>query len=153
MDFQTWAGMTSLKSQLADAVADLPSYRDFAGKVIYDLPDMPIVAADEPAPIRLLPEYDNMLIAHQSRQRVLPERHRKRVFLTAGRVASIALVDGFAAAVWKSKADKSGAVLTVSLFERQPDAIMSAIEDEASRLIRFIHDDASDFRIAFDLAA
>ena len=151
MDFQTWAGMTSLKTQLADAVADLPIYRDERGKTIYDLRDMALVPADAPAPIRFLPEYDNILIAHQSRARVLPDAHRKKVFLSAGRVANTALVDGFAAATWKATREKSTATLHISLFEEQPKAVKAELEEEGQKLIRFIEDDADAFRVDFTI--
>ena len=150
MDFQTWAGMTSLKAKLAATVADLPEYRDHNGKAIYDLPGKPLVAADAPAPIRYLPEYDNILIAHQSRARILPDEHRKKVFLTAGRVASAVLVDGFVAGVWKTTRDKTSTSLHVRLFEAQPKAKMAALEEEGDKLLRFIEDDADQFRVEFE---
>ena len=98
MDFQTWTGMTRLKSRLKETLSTLAAYRAQDGRVLVDLPDQPILDGDAPAPIRFLPEYDNILIAHKDRNRILPDAWRKRVFVSAGRVLGTVLVDGFVAA-------------------------------------------------------
>ena len=151
MDFQTWTGMTSLKSQLAPSLKELFSYRDEDGKELYDLPNLPHAPAGTPAPIRFLPEYDNILIAHKDRRRVLPEAQRKKVFVSAGRVLGSVLIDGFVGAIWKARREKTKAILLVSLFEKQTDEILGGIEAEGSTLLRFIEDDAKDFRVEFDI--
>ena len=89
MDFQTWTGMTGLKSQLNDTLSSLVAFRAENGPLLYDLPETPLVAADSPAPVRFLPEYDNILIGHKDRRRILPEAHRKKVFVSAGRVLGL----------------------------------------------------------------
>ncbi len=151
MDFQTWTGMTSLKTRLAPALKDLVTYQDESGKMLNDLPDLPIAAADAPAPVRFLPEYDNILIAHKDRGRILPEAQRKKVFVSAGRVLGSVLIDGFVGAIWKSRRDKTAARLLVSLFAPQPDDILGEIEAEGLALLRFIEDDAEDFSLAFEM--
>lgn len=149
MDFQTWTGMTGLKSLLAASLAELVDYRDDAGKVCFDLPDLSIEAADAPAPIRFLPEYDNILIAHKDRRRILPEAHRKKVFVSAGRVLGSVIIDGFVGAIWRVKRDKARASLRVSLFEAQAAETRAAVESEGLALLRFIADDAAEFCVEF----
>ncbi|MCY3780721.1 MAG: winged helix DNA-binding domain-containing protein [Chloroflexi bacterium] len=151
MDFQTWTGMTSLKAQLAPVLKDLVTYRDADGKTLYDLPDLPIIAEERPAPIRFLPEYDNILIAHKDRRRILPEAHRKKVFVSAGRVLGSVLINGYTGAIWKVQRDKSKARLQVSLFEAVSDDLLSAIASEGMTLLRFIEDDAPDYDVDFDM--
>ena len=147
MDFQTWTGMTSLKSQLAAALEKLVEYRDEAGKVCYDLPELTIENADAPASIRFLPEYDNILIAHKDRARILPEEHRKKVFVSAGRVLGSVVIDGFVGAIWRVRREKACATLEVSLFESPADEALAAIESEGLALLRFIADDAEDYAV------
>lgn len=151
MDFQTWTGMTSLKSQLAATLTELVEYRDEAGKACFDLPELRIENADAPAPIRFLPEYDNILIAHKDRGRILPEAHRKKVFVSAGRVLGSVTIDGFVGAIWRVRRDKARATLLVSLFEAQTDGVKAAIESEGLALLRFIAEDAEDFKLEFAL--
>ena len=152
MDFQTWSGMTSLKSALKATLETLVGYRDEKGRDLYDLPGEPIVDGDTPAPIRFLPEYDNILIAHRDRTRILPERRRKKVFVSAGRVLGSVIIDGFVGAIWKVERDKKQATLRVTLFDKQTDEVLDAIETEGLELIRFIEDDADSLNVEFSLA-
>ena len=148
MDFQTWAGMTGLKAQLAPALKELALYQGEDGAALYDLPDAPIIDGERPAPIRFLPEYDNILIAHKDRRRILPEIHRKKVFVSAGRVLGTILIDGFVGATWKVRRDGQAAVMQVTLFERRSDELRAEIESEGIKLLRFIYDgQAEDLRV------
>lgn len=151
MDFQTWSGMTGLKSQLAAELRNLVRYRSESGEILYDLPGLPICEAEGVSPLRFLPEYDNILIAHKDRRRILPEAHRKKVLASAGRVLSTVLVDGFVAGIWKAQKTRLAANLRVSLFERQSTAVLEQIEDEGQRLIRFIEDEARDYRVDIEI--
>lgn len=149
MDFQTWTGMTSLKSQLKETLSTLVAYRDEGGRVLYDLPAQPLVADDKPAPIRFLPEYDNILIAHRDRTRILPEDQRKKVFVSAGRVLGTVIIDGFVAAIWKCERANKAATIRVTLFERQPTDALALIEAEGLALARFIAEDAERHLVEF----
>ena len=149
MDFQTWTGMTSLKSQLAATLKELAEYRDDAGKACFDLPDLSLADPNAPAPIRFLPEYDNILIAHRDRRRILPEEHRKKVFVSAGRVLGSVLINGFVGAIWRVQQDKARAILRVSLFEDASQVARDAIEAEGLALLRFIADEAEAYSVEF----
>lgn len=150
MDFQTWTGMTRLKPQLAPALADLVAYQCPSGRDIYDLPQASIAAPDSIAPLRFIPEYDNLLIAHRDRSRILPDEHRKKVFLSAGRVIGTVLIDGFVGATWNVKKDKNALTLHVKLFEAGPNDCLQAIQAEGNRLLRFFGDKASSHAVLID---
>ncbi|MCY3799471.1 MAG: winged helix DNA-binding domain-containing protein [Chloroflexi bacterium] len=152
MDFQTWTGMTRLRSQLKDTLDALVRYRDAAGRLLYDLPGLPIVEEERPAPIRFLPEYDNILIGHKHRGRILPEKHRRKVFVSAGRVLGSIIIDGFVGAIWKAERDKMRASLRVTLFQKQADDTLNAIETEGLELIGFIEEDADSHHVEFSTA-
>lgn len=149
MDFQTWTGMTRLKARLAPALRELLAYKSEDGRDLYDLPTATIAAPEAIAPIRFIPEYDNIMIAHRERARILPEAHRKKVFLSAGRVIGAVLIDGFAGATWQVKKDKQDLRLTVKLFEKQARSCRQAIGEEGERLLRF-HDDSANYAVAIE---
>ena len=151
MDFQTWTGITRLKSQLAPALTELVVYQSESGnRELYDLPAAPLAAPDAIAPVRFIPEYDNILIAHRDRARILPDAHRKKVFLSAGRVIGTVLIDGFVGATWRVKKDKQSLTLTVSLFAAQPKALARAIEAEGARLLQFYDGEASSHAVVIE---
>ena len=104
---------------------------------------------DLPAPIRFLPEYDNILIGHKDRRRILPEAQRKKVFVSAGRVLGSVIIDGFVAAIWKVERKKERATLRVTLFEEQTADVLEKIEAEGLALARFIEEDAFAHRLEF----
>ena len=152
MDFQTWTGMTRLKSALAPTLESLVTYRAEDGGELFDLPELRLVPADQPAPIRFLPEYDNILIAHKDRQRILPETQRKKVFVSAGRVLGSVLINGLVGAIWKVQLGKRLTTLQVALFESRDDDTLAAIETEGLALLRFIDDDSAEqYRVDFAL--
>ena len=76
-----------------------PSSSVFAtsdGRELFDLPTHRVPTPDTPAPPRFLPEYDNALVSHADRRRIIAPEHRERVF-TKGTL----LVDGFVRGTWK----------------------------------------------------
>lgn len=149
MDFQTWVGMTNMKRPLAPIVAELPSYENEAGKVLYDVPDGERPLADTPALVRYLPEYDNILIAHADRTRILPEEHYKKVFLSAARVRSTILVDGMVSGAWKIATKGKIATLTIEPFVPLRSEIRSHLEEEGQKLLTFVDDEAHEYQVEF----
>ncbi|MCU0481000.1 MAG: winged helix DNA-binding domain-containing protein [Anaerolineae bacterium] len=149
MDFQTWTGMTKLASEIESVKGQLRVFVDENGVELYDLPDMPLPDIDAPLPVKFVPEYDNILIGHADRTRILPEEHRKKVFLTAGRVLNTILVDGFVAGVWKIETTKRTATLQITPFITLTDAQREALISEGERLTRFVADTAEQIAITF----
>ena len=72
-DIQVWSGLTRLR-EVAERLP-LRTFRGEAGQALYDLPNAPRPAEDMPAPPRFLPEYDNLLLSHKDRTRVIPGNH------------------------------------------------------------------------------
>ena len=134
-DVAVWAGFTAIGKTLESMREELIEYRDDAGRVLYDIPKAPIV--DASAPLRFIAEYDNLILAHADRSRIVPEIYRKQVFLTAGRVLATVLVDGFVAGVWKVEKDKKLARLRVEMFIKATPKLKKEVNEEGSRLLDF----------------
>jgi Winged helix DNA-binding domain len=98
-DVQLWSGLTRLR----EVVTRLPLrvFRGEEGQTLYDLPDAPRPAADVLAAPRFLPAYDNLLLSHQDRTRVIP--HDRPVPLPPGNGANVGtfLVDGSWQGTWQ----------------------------------------------------
>lgn len=147
MDFQTWTGMVKLKDELEPLKSEMVIYRDENGIELLDLPNMPLSSPDFPAPVRFIPEYDNILIAHADRRRIIADEDRNKVFLSAGRVIGTILLDGFVGGTWRFKREKKSAVLTISPFAPLAVEDENAVRGEAEILIRFIEDNAVTYDI------
>ncbi|MDX6470300.1 MAG: hypothetical protein QOF75_2103 [Gaiellaceae bacterium] len=131
-DIAAWSGMRVVDFAPAlEALEPLRRFRDERGRELLDLPRAPLPAADVPAPVRLLPKWDNLLLSHADRTRVLPEEYRKLIVGKNGDVAQAFLVDGVVAGEWK--ADKRGKV-TLEPYAPLPRAARREAEDEAARL-------------------
>ncbi|MDZ4770920.1 MAG: winged helix DNA-binding domain-containing protein [Chloroflexota bacterium] len=144
MDFQTWTGMTRLKGVIESHQGEFRLYTDANGVALYDLPEMAIVEADTPAPIRFIPEYDNVLLSHSDRNRILADADYRKVFLSAARVLATVLVDGFVAAAWRVDRDKKRLILTIAPFAALTAEVTTQIEAEALKVLAFVADMKDD---------
>ena len=55
-------------------------FKSERGQALYDLPDAPRPDPDTPAPVRLVAPFDNILLSHAERTRIISDEHRKRLF-------------------------------------------------------------------------
>lgn len=137
-DLQTWAGLTRLRDAFERLRPRLVTFRDARGTELFDLPDAPRPDADTPAPPRFLPEFDNLLLAHADRSRVVPAALKGRAW--AGNQAyRTLLVDGFLAGVWR----QDGNVLTVEPFGVLTRRERDEVAGEAERMLRVMSGEGS----------
>jgi Winged helix DNA-binding domain len=99
-----------------------------------------------PAPVRFVPDYDN-LIATRADERFVARSDRPRVFLSALRIAATVLVDGFVAGAWRVERKKTTATLTVTPFAPLPPRVRKEITAEGEALARFVEPDAEGFEV------
>jgi len=130
-DMQAWSGVTGL----AEVVAAMPDLVPLDGDH-YDLPEMTYPDPDTPAPVRLLPEFDNLMVAYADRTRVLPAAHHKRICF-GGFVEPAVLVDGTVRGRWKLRFTRERATVTVEPFERLSTMDHEAVAAEANGLLAF----------------
>lgn len=149
-DVQAWSGLVKLKEAIDTFKSELRVYRDEQSKELLDLPSLALPPADTPAPPRFLPEYDNLLLAHADRTRVIADEHRPRVFLSAGRVRATFLLDGFVRGAWKIEKTRGAARLLIEPFAPLAADDRDRLSDEADRLVRFVEDRAATFEVRFD---
>jgi Winged helix DNA-binding domain len=145
-DVQAWSGLTRLGEVAERLRGELRSFRDEAGRELLDLADAPLADPDVPAPVRFLPEFDNLLLAHADRTRVLSDAHRGLVVQGLAAV----LVDGFVRAVWTITREGGTATLVVEALDgRLPAAERAAVTEEGTRLLAFAAADATRHDVRF----
>ncbi|WP_435879480.1 winged helix DNA-binding domain-containing protein [Streptomyces prunicolor] len=135
-DMQTWAGLTRLREAFERLRPQLVTFYDPNGVELFDLPDAPRPAADTPAPPRFLPEFDNLLLSHADRTRVVPPEYWGRAW--QGNVAHRTfLVDGFLAGVWRL--DDGDGHLVVEPFGKLTKAQQRDVVAEGARMLGTMH--------------
>lgn len=135
-DMQTWAGLTRLREAFERLRPQLVTFYDPNGVELFDLPDAPRPAADTPAPPRFLPEFDNLLLSHADRTRVVPSEYWGRAW--QGNVAHrTLLVDGFLAGVWKI--DDGNGHLVIEPFGKLTRAQQREVVAEGARMLDTMH--------------
>lgn len=150
-DASAWSGLRvgSLREvfeQLRDALVVL---RDERGRELFDLPDAPRPGEDVEPPVRFLPEYDNLMLAHDDRTRVIPLAHRKRVTAVNLQIAPTFLVNGFVAGRWSVVVKRGTATLAMEAWEAVPRQVRSALTTEAERLVRFVEPEAKSYQVKY----
>jgi len=147
-DVQTWSGLTGLRAVVERLRPHLRIFRDERGRELFDLPDAPRPDPDTPAPPRFLPAFDNVLLSHADRTRVIADEHRPRVF--AGNVIlGAVLVDGFVRGTWTITRQGGVATLLIAPFALLSPRDRAALAEEGARLLAFATADAGARDIQF----
>ncbi|MBG0832872.1 winged helix DNA-binding domain-containing protein [Planomonospora sp. ID67723] len=146
-DAQTWSGIKGLRAVLDRLRPRLAAFRDEKGRELFDLPGAPRPEEDEPAPARFLPDFDNLVLAHADRTRLMAEEHRGRVTTKNLRVRATFLWDGSVRGTWQAELKRRTAVLHLAAFEPLPEKAVSELAEEGRALLRFLEPDATAFDV------
>jgi hypothetical protein len=128
----------------------LRSYRDEHGRELVDLADAVLPDPDTPAPPRFLADYDNAVLSHADRSRIVTDEHRARTMSRQGIGLATFLVDGFVAGGWRIERDGDGATLVVQPFVPLAATDRSALLDEGARLLAFAAAGAADHDVRLE---
>lgn len=154
-DMQAWSGLTGLR-EVAERLR--PSLRIFQNGIVgelFDLPDAPRPDPGTPAPVRLVAEFDNLVLAHADRTRVLSDASRKRLYRINGVFPGTVLVGGFAAGMWRISRSPAAArspaavTLNIEVFGPVSAADRDALTAEGERMLEFAAPDAEARDIRF----
>ena len=148
-DLQAWSGIGGSKEVLDGMRSELRVFSVGRGRELFDLPDAPRPDEDVPAPPRFLPEFDNLVLAHADRTRILADEYRGIVTTKNLRVRATFLVDGLAAGTWETTRKRAVATLVLSPFTRLPAKVAKQLTAEGERLLAFIEPDATTLNVDF----
>jgi len=152
-DAQAWSGLTGLREVVGRLEPRLRTFRDTDGRELFDLPDAPRPDPDTPAPVRLVAEFDNLVLSHSDRSRVISEPDRQRLYSRNGIFPGTVLIDGFVRGMWRLTTARAAAVLTVELFGPVDGRDRDAVTAEGERLLEFAAPDTPDREIRFGAIA
>ena len=140
-DIAQWLGRSVSIFAGALESLDLVTFQAEDGRKLVDLVDAPRPDATLAAPVRFLPKWDNLLLAYDRRERVLPEALRKTVIRKNGDVLPTFLVDGMVAGSWDAPL-RGRAVISLMAFSPLSVKNRRAVEREAESLLMWLRPDA-----------
>jgi hypothetical protein len=141
-DAQVWSGLPRLGEVFERLRPKLVSFGDESGRELFDLPKAPRPDPNTPAPVRFLPEYDNTLLSHADRTRIVSEEDRKRLFGGGGVLTATILVDGFVHGAWRIMRKGKAVTLAVKPYRPLRKKDIAALTSEGKRLLKFAAPDA-----------
>jgi hypothetical protein len=149
MDAQAWCGLTRLADVFDRLRDDLVTFRDESGRELFDLPDAPRPGPDVPAPPRFLYDFDNLLLSHADRTRMLSAAAADAVRPTTQEPVSTFTLDGFVAGTWRIEREKPRGAVTLTLRPIQPSSRRHTAEltDEGARLLAFLAADSTEHQV------
>ena len=133
-DMRIWSWLTGLREVVERLRPRLRTFRDEAGRELFDVEDGLFVDPDVPAPIRFLPQYDNIFLSHDDRSRILIERMTVPDLVWRGGV----LIDGFVSGAWRIRREKREATMTIELVTEVSGDQRIELEEEAARAFAFV---------------
>ena len=128
-DVGHWSGVPL--RELDPALGSLPlrTFRDENGRALLDLRRAPLAAGDERSPVRLLAPFDEIVLAHKDRRRIIADEHRRHV-ISGSDVAPTFTIDGFVAGTWR----RNGTRVVLEAFGPMPRTVRRELDDEVRRL-------------------
>ena len=149
-DLAGWLGRSvGIFSAALDSL-DLVTFQAEDGRKLVDLRDAPRPDWNVPAPVRFLPKWDNLLLAYDRRERVLPEPLRKTVIRKNGDVLSTFLVDGVVAGAWEAPM-RGRSIMSLTSFGSLSIKHRRAVEREAEGLLAWLRPGAAPGEITWKI--
>ena len=151
-DIAMWSRLTQVREVTERIRRRLRTFRDEKGRELFDLPDAPRPDPDTPAPVRFLPEYDNLMLSHADRTRVIPDARATPLFPGNGSVLGFVLVDGLFRGTWKVSRQRDAATLNISSFAPLSKPDRRSVSEEGERLVAFLAPEAKDRDLEFGVS-
>lgn len=137
-DASAWSGLRKLGPVFTALRDQLHVLHDERGRELFDLPDAPRPDEDADAPVRFLPEYDNAILGHADRTRIVPAAYASRLVTRNLQIPATVLIDGMVAGTWRVARARGTATLTVQPFATLAPRDVPALEAEGEALARFV---------------
>ena len=140
-DAQAWCGLPKLAPVFEDLRKELVTFRDERKRELFDVPEGPRPSADVAAPVRFVPDWDNVLLGHHDRSRVIADEHRARISTRNLQVLATFLLDGRVAGSWSITRKGKAATLAMEPFVKVAKKDQAALREEGEKLLAFAEPD------------
>lgn len=137
-DIRTWSWLGQARSLIERLRPRLRVYRDEVGRELFDVVDGIFRDGGAPAPVRFLPQYDNVFLSHADRARIMETIRWDGSFAHQGTF----FVDGFLCGAWRLRNARGGAALEVEPWLDLRPREVRAVRAEAERLLAFLTPEA-----------
>ena len=134
-DVQVWSWLTGIRGVLERLRPRLRTFRDESGRELFDVPDGALPDPETPAPVRFLAEFDNIVLSHADRTRVIDRTYAEGQWLRGS-----ILVDEFVRGTWRVDTRRGAAVMQLRIAD--DITARHEVEGEAHRLMGFLAADA-----------
>lgn len=152
-DAQVWCGLTRLREVVDRLGTRVVRLRHEDGHELLDLPEAPRPGADVQAPVRFLPDFDNLHLSYADRSRFSDAGAVDGLFSESGVLPGTVLVDGVVRAAWTTTTARGSAALDVWTSRPMGAATEASVLAEAEQLLGLLAPDAADRNVAVRPAA
>ncbi|KOV80030.1 winged helix DNA-binding domain-containing protein [Nocardia sp. NRRL S-836] len=155
-DVQAWCGLTRLNEVVDRMRPSLRVYLDENGKELFDVPEGELPDDGVPAPPRYLPEFDNVLLSHANRERIVPDglsfaewcrRYGLMMTVRGGVLRGNLLIGGLLQGIWRVDKEKKAYTLVVEPFTKVSKKDLGALEKDGHALLGFAFPKAESFAV------
>ncbi|MFD4367879.1 winged helix DNA-binding domain-containing protein [Rhodococcus sp. NPDC058521] len=148
-DAQAWSGLTGLGEIFDRLRPRLRVYLAESGAELFDLPEFPRPESDTAVPVRILAPFDNVLLSHADRTRIVDPEVRARIITQNGIVKPAVLVNGRVVGFASTTRKNGCAVLNVEPLKKIASRNRDSVVAEGRRLLKFVHPDAETREVRF----
>jgi hypothetical protein len=148
-DLRAWCGLAGLATVVGRLRHGLRTFRDERGRELLDVPEGVVADPETPAPVRFLPTYDNVMLGHADRSRIVSDADRQAAMALGALNVGTLLVDGFAHGVWRAERDAQRIDLDVRLRRPLSATDRESVEAEGRRLMAFLEPAADHGEVRF----
>jgi hypothetical protein len=133
-DFNAWSGLGGGAALFERLRPRLVTFATEDGREVFDLPEAPRPDEATPAPVRLLPDYDNVILGYAERGRILSPEAWKGLWRSNG-LRPAFLIDGVVRGNWKLTLGKGTARADLFWFDSLSRGEAAALRHETERLL------------------
>ncbi len=133
-DFNAWSGLSGGPAAMERLRPKLVSFAAETGREVFDLPEAPRPSEAVAAPVRLLPDYDNVIVGYDDRTRIVSAEAFRGLWRANG-LRPAYTVDGMVAGSWRLTLGKGTASIALLRFAPLRSEDEAALEREAWALL------------------